>query len=239
MIYLKESLLKWCIVILSVICFIALSIKLIDLFGRKDLRSSVTLFVLKFPGEFPERYFDLVSVKVDPHRNLFSEQVNRLNWVHEQIIELEVSSNVSIDELSEKITGSFSNDLEKLYAIYIWVINNISYDSSVPIYQSADQALRSRRAVCDGISSLVARLSRKAGIPVIQVSGRANNAGSLIPDHAWNAAMIDGNWYLLDPTWDLGNSGFGDLRYFAPDRGEFGKTHYPLDEKWMLTDLNS
>jgi transglutaminase/protease-like cytokinesis protein 3 len=24
------------------------------------------------------------------------------------------------------------------------------------------------------------------------------------PNHAWNAVRIDGNWYLLDATWDAG-----------------------------------
>ena len=63
-------------------------------------------------------------------------------------------------------------------------------------------------------------------------------------NHAWNAVLVDGGWYLVDTTWDAGGlEGQGTtfkwqystgFLFTPPD--VFLCTHYPDDPRWQLLD---
>lgn len=55
-------------------------------------------------------------------------------------------------------------------------------------------------AVCDGIASAFKLMCLIEGIECIEVSGWAGEA------HAWNKVKIDGDWFVVDPTWARINS---------------------------------
>ncbi|MBI2302501.1 MAG: hypothetical protein HYU66_26645 [Armatimonadetes bacterium] len=58
--------------------------------------------------------------------------------------------------------------------------------------------------------------------------------------HAWNAAQLNGHWYLMDVTWDSGNvngpvfeKDFGTDYYLAPPK-VFLLNHLPEQDDWQL-----
>ncbi len=126
--------------------------------------------------------------------------------------------------LAEHLTSGYEDPFLQVKAIHDWVALNISYDAasflagSIPD-QDFISVLRRRKAVCEGYSQLFDELARVADIRSSRVSGYARGYGSSVfdeelPDesnHAWNAVLINGVWYLLDATWD---SGYLDGRVF-------------------------
>ena len=101
-------------------------------------------------------------------------------------------------------------DIEKLHAIYDWLIENVTYDKTLLNYVvSNSEDLRKykgfylegvfddHRAVCDGISKAFMVMARIEGIECVQVSGVAKSSGV---GHAWNKVRLNGRWYIVDAT---------------------------------------
>lgn len=99
------------------------------------------------------------------------------------------------------IIGS-NSEYQKIKTIYKYIVNNVSYDYSFSNY-SAYHALIKRNAVCEGISLLLYSMLRQADISARIVYGKGKNDG-----HSWNIVLINGVWYNLDATWDLGKPEF-------------------------------
>lgn len=103
------------------------------------------------------------------------------------------------------IVDNNMTNVQKLKAIYEWLILNVQYDNEAleqSATMSASQAktydswylegvFNNRKAVCEGFAKAFLVMSRIEGIPAIFVTG--NN-------HAWNKVYIDGNWYAVDAT---------------------------------------
>jgi hypothetical protein len=172
--------------------------------------------------------------------------------------------------LSYKLTASLSGDRSKFRAIYKWVCTNIQGDYDLTEYcrrmrsklrderldrwscefnKVVIQTLISRhRTICKGYSWLIRELALRAGINCEIVHGyarsvRSNIGGSGIVNHSWNAVMLDGKWYLCDPTWSSGvattenefTPSYID-EYFLADPEWFILNHYPLNTQWTLLE---
>jgi transglutaminase/protease-like cytokinesis protein 3 len=155
------------------------------------------------------------------------------------------------DSLAQKLVAPYTDDLQKVRAIFRWITENISYqtigrykrvlptwyiqneieeDNSMlkPLDKRvAENVLRKKEAVCDGYSRLFKALCDAAGIrsEIIIGFARGNNGGNLKfrSNHTWNAVYIESTWHLLDVTWASGFISFG---------GDFIK-HF--DESYFLT----
>ena len=127
---------------------------------------------------------------------------------------------VLLDYISEDMT-----DVEKVAAIYDWIVNAVEYDYAVASYAAESRASNynafylegvfdDMRAVCDGKSKAFALLCGMEGIKAVRVIGYANRNLTTMTDddkqkcgHAWNKVLIDANgdgvkeWYVVDTTW--------------------------------------
>ena len=111
----------------------------------------------------------------------------------------------------EKQTRPDMTDYEKEKALYTWVTANVIYDQDHydPLKQVDPSSydpygpLANGKGVCLGVASLFQLLMDMAGVECMTVIGasRANQG-----DHAWNMVRLDGQWYCVDPTWDVGGS---------------------------------
>jgi transglutaminase/protease-like cytokinesis protein 3 len=172
--------------------------------------------------------------------------------------------------LSYKLTASLSGDKSKFRAIYRWVCTNIQGDYDLMEYCKRRRAklkgekldrwskefnelmiqilIDKHRTLCKGYAWLVRELALRAGmdceiIPGYSRSARSNIGGSGIANHSWNAVLLDGKWYLCDPTWASGivtpenefTNTYND-EYFLADPAWFILNHYPLDVKWTLME---
>ena len=133
---------------------------------------------------------------------------------------------MALDRLSRSLEALFdeikkvSSESERAMIAYNYVKDRLIYDKSdlgraCHMYN----AFISGKAVCEGYSKLFGYILKKAGITCLQATGDISDGG-----HQWTMAMLNGNWYHFDPTWDdpitatERPEGVLDLNYFAvPD----------------------
>jgi transglutaminase-like putative cysteine protease len=126
-------------------------------------------------------------------------------------------SDATIRSLSQNLTRSEASVLNKVKAIYNYVVDNIEYDDAKfqlilsghnPGRYGAVETLALGRGVCEDISDLFVTLCRASGIPAFVVSGPTYDGDGLTPRaeraHAWTEVYIPGyGWLQVDPTWKL------------------------------------
>jgi len=148
-----------------------------------------------------------------------------------------ITGDTSINKLSQRLVSPFSKSYEKIYAIYYWITLNMRYDYVMLDngyhcdWQNSSTVLQRKLGVCEGLSNLFCALCKSAKIPVVKIWGYVPT-----PDggyHAWNAVQIDGEWFLLDVTWDLMYKTKGKT-YFLANPQTFYYKHIPDDLKWKL-----
>ncbi len=155
----------------------------------------------------------------------------------------------SIEELTAYLTKNAHSDLEKVRAFYIWVTENIRYDTKLYFGKPIDPAVRHKKqqypsvlkykkGVCEGYANLFHELCVTAKIPSEIVTGPTKRKGRVLrTSHAWNAVKIDNQWFLVDNTW---GAGYVDVdkkkfhrvfqeKYFLAAPKVFIQDHYPQD----------
>lgn len=105
-------------------------------------------------------------------------------------------------------------DREKVRAIHDKIINETIYDlNAVAEGHSPSGVAFEGRAICDGYSRMFAIMLTIIDIPVIQVTSETMN-------HAFNLVYVDGDWSLVDTTYDdpiLANEQVLEYDYFMID----------------------
>lgn len=106
--------------------------------------------------------------------------------------------------------GTTYYDKEKI--AHDLLIKNIVYNTDAKYNQSSCSGLVEKATVCMGYAASFQLLMNRVGIETIVVSSSG---------HAWNEIKLDGNWYVVDVTWDdpLTNSG-------SPASGEDSNKRY-------------
>ena len=118
---------------------------------------------------------------------------------------------VKLDQLVDQANTLCQTDLEKVFYVHEWLVQNIAYDrehlsDDVQDDHNLRGALLEGSAVCDGYAKTYALTLRKLGITGVLVTSK--DIG-----HAWNMVELDGNWYQVDCTWDDPVDGSDQLGY--------------------------
>lgn len=87
---------------------------------------------------------------------------------------------------------------------YRYVTGHCVYDLSTPYCGTLYGALVEGRTKCDGTGKTMQWILEQMGIVCLSISGAPLDGGN---GHQWNVAGIDGIFYDLDATADLGNQG--------------------------------
>ena len=137
--------------------------------------------------------------------------------------------------ICERITDGMS-DYEKEWAIYSWLIREVSYDwrHNDPILVSTTPRssftpygpLIKGTAVCLGFASAFQLFMDMLEVECITVLGAAFDSSG---DHAWNMVKLNGEWYCVDSTWDLGRSTPERCGYFNVTSDRMAKTDHQWD----------
>ncbi len=115
----------------------------------------------------------------------------------------------------KEICGGITDPVEKVIKIKEWVFKNLRKNPTASIPSAVD-ILREREGDCNEHSILFAALSRAAGIPSKVVVGVVYLNGGFYY-HAWNAVMLGGKWYPVDPTF---NQFPADATHIKMEEGE-------------------
>lgn len=116
--------------------------------------------------------------------------------------------------ISETIRDEMS-DYDKELAIYRWLNASASYDwdhndrlaEMDPASYTPYGVLIRGKGVCLGFATTFQLFMDLCDVECITIVGASHQSTS---DHAWNMVRLNGEWYCVDPTWDLS----GRLRYF-------------------------
>jgi hypothetical protein len=171
--------------------------------------------------------------------------------LHPAVASMPKEAEVSIPSVARYILAHEPDPMQRVKALHDWVADRIAYDTpnyvahTIPDADRDAQAVfRSRVGVCAGYAKLLVELAKVTGDEILYVVGDARGEESPMEGegHAWNAARIGGNWYLIDPTWDSGTNDNGTFkkRYsteylFAPP-AQFVVSHFPDAAKWQLLE---
>ena len=142
------------------------------------------------------------------------------------------------DELQKKVEEILAglhldgkSDYEKVRAIYNYICSNVTYDyvnlgnnDYLPQY-TAYAALFDHTAVCSGVAELFYVMAAAAGVEAhIKTSA----------DHAWNFVKVDGLYYYLDATWDLGRPE-SEYQYFLKGKSDFILNIEEISHRFTVT----
>ena len=119
-----------------------------------------------------------------------------------------------VKEVNAQILHEHMSDMEKVYAINDYICEQTMYHEEAaqsidetgkmnPMYFDANLAtgvFTNGQAVCEGYASAFMLLARDAALESIMVSGYRKD--ELDVRHAWNRVNIEGNWYVVDVTFN-------------------------------------
>lgn len=144
-----------------------------------------------------------------------------------------------------------ADDYERAKLVFDWVVSYVEYDHGAVARNAANgnvstggsgrsagqtivSALVDKQAVCAGYARAYQYILQKQGIQCAYVMGEVANGG-----HAWCAALLDGAYYYIDPTWgdplfrdESGQrvgSGFANHDYLCVTSADIQTTH-SIDE---------
>lgn len=173
----------------------------------------------------------------------------------------------SVEAVGRYFATNISDPKRLAKALHDYVVLRLQYDVPTadlkgpdlvrrPSQEAAD-VFAARTGVCEGYARLYAALGKAAGLEVAFITGYIRD-GARHPSedattdeqvkqalegflHAWNAVKIDGQWLLVDTTWDdpivLGGASGGDhystTYLFTPPR-VFAYDHLPEEAAWQL-----
>jgi hypothetical protein len=164
------------------------------------------------------------------------------------------TAETSIEMLAAYLEKAAKTDQEKARVIFIWLTKNVRYDDygfNTGKYSdpSAENVLKSRKAVCEGYANLFYALGKKMGLQIQKVSGYAKGYGYKGGDHfkkinhAWNIIKTDSSWRVFDATWGASKANtvngklvtkkeFDDF-WFNTDPYAAIFTHFPEDKSYL------
>jgi transglutaminase-like putative cysteine protease len=141
-------------------------------------------------------------------------------------------------QLSQELTANATSDVEAVDQIYMYVVQNISYDydkaaSVAPGYEpNNDDTLATQTGICYDCAMLTASMLRAQRLPTkldVGYCGQAYHAWIEVytADQGWVRRKIEfagGSWVRMDPTFDSAGKGTGDISQIIGD----GTNYQPI-----------
>ena len=110
--------------------------------------------------------------------------------------------------------SSATGDVEKVTLIHDWIVDHATYDvgafDALNARETSPRVVQSQEAygilvmgtaVCTGYAESFTVMAEMAGLETVIITG-TDTSGETGGDHAWNKVLIDGEWLLVDTTWD-------------------------------------
>lgn len=148
---------------------------------------------------------DTASVAVEPDYVYDKHEAERRRVATKAAVDRGVVSSGALDATS---------DTDKVTAIHGHIIGAGTYDytafdeinakvDSARVQQSQEAygLLVEGTSVCNGYAQAFNAMAQAVGLRSVEVTG-SDSAGVTGGSHAWNKVLVDGEWLLVDTTWD-------------------------------------
>ncbi|MEO8703008.1 MAG: transglutaminase domain-containing protein [Kofleriaceae bacterium] len=176
-----------------------------------------------------------------------------------KIANMPLTAQASIDSVGAYIKEQFPDRKQRVKALHDYVALRLSYDTEGLAKSKAGTAPRpsqlpadvfaSKLAVCEGYARLMVAIGAAASVEVKYVTGWIRDSERRLAAtddtakeglqgylHAWNAVLVDDEWFLVDATWDDSEDSDKPIRsnyLFTPPQ-LFAYDHLPEDPAWQL-----
>jgi len=182
---------------------------------------------------------------------LSAQSPNPFAAIDAKISKIPDSLSISTSGIAKYINANFTWEEDKIRAAFYWTASNISYDvvnMNEPNFVYSPQekiasALKTKKGVCIHYAEVFNEIAHKINMKTYIVGGYTKQNGKVTTiSHAWCAGLVDGKWFLFDPTWA---SGYVDGTKFVKKlNNNFYKvlpskmvqTHMPFDYIWQLSN---
>lgn len=181
---------------------------------------------------------------------------SRYKVVDEYVKSLGSLDTLNMGTISYIVTKKFSENSEKVRAIFDWIANNISLDVKAVRNggndkMTSEEVLKTRKANSNGYAALFQDMCSVVKIRCLTVDGFIKKNTEQINDvpdefnHTWNVVQLGQSpetWYYVDPTLGTGytdekitvfTKAFNDYYFFA-DKTIFNSQHFPDNQAWQL-----
>ncbi|MFU8802349.1 MAG: transglutaminase domain-containing protein [Bradymonadaceae bacterium] len=207
-------------------------------------------------GQIETVIADTVDTKEDtPEKDEEALPEGPLTWpppamLHPLVVNMPPEAEESIESVAKYILENEPDPFRRVKALFDYAADRIAYD--VPALsldrippQHAEKVFAEKKGVCSGYALLLTALGEHTGDEIVYIVGVSRNLSGDVGGggHAWNAARIEGNWYLLDATWAAGNvngdtfeKAYKPVFLFTPPE-VFINTHFPDEPDWQLLDM--
>lgn len=147
----------------------------------------------------------------------------------------------STRELAQAINSRYADSSEKIFQAYKWVTTNIRYDATDALAVNhgldkravIDVAFYKRKGVCENFAAIFSDVCRQMGFESVVVEGLTRQHSNIDRQgHSWVALKSGNEWFLFDPTWDMGLR--DNFKYFKQSGNAFIDTHFPFDPIWQI-----
>lgn len=143
------------------------------------------------------------------------------------------SAKADFDENAGRIIAgakNLSNDYEKEKFVHDILMEQISYNVSAEMNQSAYSAMVNGETVCAGYARAFQYLMQQLEIPCYYCTGYADER------HAWNIVALDDGYYNVDVTWD--DAAEGSYDFFNKTDADYKDSHVRQDMSVNLPPCN-
>ncbi|KAJ2455223.1 hypothetical protein EV183_000958 [Coemansia sp. RSA 2336] len=182
-----------------------------------------------------------------------------MDWskVDRQMSMLRVTSaKLTVEVLATMHIGRpFNRPIERVRAVFIWIANNVQYDTSTAAtteefeqQEEPAMVLQRRRSRGPGFAYLFDAMMDALGIEAHTVRGYLRQPldtcrGAVLPaaNHVWNAVCLDGEYRIVDTacaarSHPLNAESSTDTWFFMAPPREAIFTHFPLDAQQQFVD---
>lgn len=160
-------------------------------------------------NRYDKTVYDVLTKKAAEIKNKYSSAYEREKACHDWVCDI-TTYDYDVREAIEDYAGSTS------YKWGEWPTNE--YADKRGLGQTSYECIINGKCVCAGYAVTMQTLLTMAGVECKYVSGIVSGES-----HAWNEARLDGEWYVVDATWDDGglvngvpteNTGHNRYKYF-------------------------
>ena len=153
---------------------------------------------------------------------------------------MERRMNSAVDIIVQK-ANEYDTDKDKALFVHDYLVSNCAYDeagyhSGYPksLSYTCYGCIVNQCAVCQGYAEAYQLILNRLGIECGLIPGTAVYE-SETSSHAWNYVRLDGEYYMVDVTWDDPLEYSGPIRhdYFCLSEEKMGVDHFPEDG-WQL-----
>lgn len=204
----------------------------------------------------PEHHVRVELTKLQPQEELpdASKAGKSGTWpmtraLHPRVTTIPASEETDYKLAAEYLVRGEHDPFQRIKALHDYVADRVAYDGVGYLKrefssQTPKDVFTSRKAVCAGYANLFAAMGRAVGEEVVTLYGDALGFKPEPEGHAWNAVRINGDWYLVDVTWDSGgiNATTGAFsknyrtQYLFMPPDDFVRRHFPADPHWQLLE---